>query len=77
MQPLKLLDQIPHIFHTGSQPFANLKLHLLSNIQEPLNQLPVHEPEWFYRFPFSVFEGTVGVEVETAERDDCLCHASL
>jgi hypothetical protein len=75
--PFQLLNEVPHILHTRPQPLANLLLHLLINIQKSFNQLSIHEPERLYRFPLSVFERAVGIEVEPAERENRLSHACL
>jgi len=77
MYSLQLLHQIPHILHTRSKANTNILLHLLINIQKPLNQFSIHKPERLDRLPHRRFEGAVDVEVNVAESLDDSCHTGL
>jgi len=77
MNPLQLLDKIPHILHTRPEALTNKPLHLLIHIQEALDQLAIHEAERLRRFPNSGSERAVEIEVDIAERADELRHAGL
>lgn len=76
MQPPQPLDQIPHALHRRQPPAHHLLL-LLAQIQEALDELPVHEPVRLLRLALRVVERAVREERDVPGGLDVLGQALL
>lgn len=65
MQPPQTLHHRPDLLHIR-EALNHLLLDLGLQVQEPLNELPIHEAFRLARLAHVVLEGPVGVELDVA-----------